>query len=127
MNVADYANEFVRRAQAGEKPRARIQKQYAEAFLGEMVRLGVGVARACLDEITDPELRRIVETLFFSTVAGAAAGATIGAFVAGPPGAKVGALVGAGAGFAAGALALTITLQQDAGPDGPELVVAVAS
>jgi len=125
-NVASFADEFARRAKNGEKPVVRVAKQYAQAFLGQLARDGIEFAKDCLKNISDPELRRIIEAIFFSTVAGAAAGAAIGGMVAGPPGAKVGAVVGAGAGFVAGCIAVVITARQETGAGGPELVLSVA-
>ncbi len=123
--VADVADDFVKRAQRGEKPKARVKRSHAESFLGELARLGIQVVRDCLDEISDPELRRIVEVIFFSTAAGAVGGAVIGGVVAGPPGAKVGAVVGAGLGFVAGCIAITVRLVQEDRNGEPELVVQV--
>lgn len=125
-NVASFVDEFADRAKHGKKPMVRVAKQYAEAFLGELARRGFGFAQECLAAISDTELRRIVETIFFSTVGFAAAGVAIGGAVAGPPGMQVGAIVGAGLGFAAGCLAVVIIARQDEGPDGPELVLTVA-
>lgn len=126
-NVASFADEFAERAKRGEKPVVRVEKQYAEAFLGELSRLGIGFAHDCLNGIRDAELRRVIETIFFSTVGGAVAGAAIGGAVAGPPGMKVGAGAGAALGFLAGCLAVVITARQEDGPEGPELVLSVAS
>lgn len=126
MNTtADYADEFARRAKAGEKPTVRLKKKHAESFLGELSRLGFEFAKDCLSQIEDPELRRIIEAIFFSTAAGAVVGATIGGVVAGPPGVQVGLLVGAGLGFAAGCIAVVLRARQEEGPDGPSLVVSV--
>ena len=124
-NVASLAEEFVRRARNGKKPVVRLTPEYAESFLGELSRNGFEFAKACLKEISDPELRRIIEALFFSTVAGAGAGAAIGAVVAGPPGAQVGAVIGAGVGLVVGCVAIVVTARQDNGPNGPELVLSV--
>jgi hypothetical protein len=124
-NVASYADEFSRRAASGEKPVVRVGKEYAEAFLGQLSRNGIEFAKDCLKNISDPELRRIIEAIFFSTVAGALAGAAIGGMVAGPAGAKVGAALGAGGGLVAGCVAVIITARQEEGPKGPELVLSV--
>lgn len=124
-NVASHAHEFVRRVFHGEHPVARVAIQYAEAFLGQLSREGFVLARECLKSISDPELRRIVETIFFSATAGALMGSAIGGAVGGPGGAKVGALVGAGLGTFAGCLAIVLTVNQEQGRDGPELVVTV--
>lgn len=124
--IADFADEFARQARNGEAPRVKVAEEHAEVFLGALAREGFTLARLCLAEITDPELRRIVETVFFSTVAGAAAGAAIGGAVAGPPGAKVGALIGTGAGLAVGCLAVALTVRQVPGRRGPELAISVA-
>lgn len=91
-SVASFADEFVGRAKRGEKPVVRVAKPYVEAFLGELARLGIEFAKDCLNGIRDPELRRVVETIFFSTVSGAVAGAAIGGAVAGPPGMQIRAL-----------------------------------
>ena len=125
-NVAGHANEFARRVRNGERPVARVGRDYAEAFLGQLFREGFGVARECLENISDPELRRIVETIFFAATAGALAGAAIGGAVGGPGGAKVGALVGAGLGTFAACVAIAITVHEEPGAQGPELVVAVS-
>jgi hypothetical protein len=124
--VADFAEEFARRARAGEKPAVRVKKAYAEAFFGELARQGFEFAKECLGQISDPELRRIIEAIFFSAAAGAVLGAAIGGTVAGAPGAKVGAVVGAGIGVVAGCVAVVLTAKQENGPDGAELVVAVS-
>lgn len=122
-SVADAAADFAKRAEKGEKPKARVKKTHAENFLAELHRAGFQVARDALDHIRDPELRRIVETLFFATVAGAVGGAVIGGAVAGPPGAQVGAAVGAGLGFAAGCIAIVLTLREEYRDGQPELVI----
>lgn len=124
--VADYADEFARRAQRGEKPTARLKQKHAASFLGALSRYGFELAKDCLNQIEDPELRQIIEAIFFSTIAGAAAGAAIGGVVAGPPGAQVGVIIGAGAGFVAGCVAVVLKARQEDGLDGPELVVSVA-
>ena len=110
--VADFAEEFAKRAANGQKPSVYVSRNHVESFLLVLAREGFAFAREALDQISDPELRRIIETIFFSTVAGAGAGALIGGVVAGPPGAQVGAAVGAGLGFAAGCIAVTITAKQ---------------
>jgi hypothetical protein len=112
-SVADFAAEFARRAAAGQKSSVYVSKKHVESFLLVLAREGFLFAKEALDEISDPEMRKIVETIFFSTVAGAGAGALIGGVVAGPPGAQVGAAVGAGLGFAAGCIAITITAKQE--------------
>lgn len=124
--VADHAAEFARRARRGGRPVARVEKRYAEAFLGELVREGIEIARCCLDEIHDRELRRIIEAVLFGGAAGATLGAAIGGAVGGVPGAKIGAAVGAGVGVVSGLFAVAITLKQAEGPRGPELVVGLA-
>lgn len=110
--VADYASEFVSRAHAGENPSVYVPKKHLQLFLEMLKREGIEFAKACLAEISDPEMRKIVETIFFSTAIGATVGAGIGAVVAGPPGAKVGAILGGAAGFAAGCIAVTIVVRQ---------------
>lgn len=110
--VADFASEFADKAKRGEKPSVYVSKRHAESFLRVLAREGFEFAKEALAQISDPELRRIIEAIFFSTVAGAAAGAAIGAAVAGPAGAQVGAAVGAGLGFVAGCVAVTITARQ---------------
>jgi hypothetical protein len=111
-SVADFATEFAKRAATGNKPSVFVSKTHVESFFLVLAREGFLFAKEALEQITDPELRRIIETIFFSTVIGAGAGAVIGGAVAGPPGAQVGALVGAGLGFAAGCIAITITVKQ---------------
>lgn len=123
--VADHADEFARKIRAGEKPTVHLKKKHAESFLGELSRQGLGFAKDCLAQIEDPELRRIIEAIFFSTAAGVAVGAALGGAVAGVPGAQVGAVLGAGLGFAAGCVAVILTARQENGPDGPLLVVSV--
>lgn len=125
-NVASYADEFIARARNREKPTVRLQPKVAEAFLGQLAREGFEFAKECLDSIRDPELRRIIETIFFSTAAGAALGAVIGVAVAGPAGAQAGVVVGAGLGFVAACIAIVVTARQEDGPRGPELVLSVA-
>jgi hypothetical protein len=124
-NVAGHAYEFVRRARNGEKPVARVGKEYAEAFLGALFREGFAFATECLQNISDHELRRIVEAILYSAAAGAVMGAAIGGAVGGPGGANVGAIVGAGLGALAACAAIVITVDQKQGHQGPELVVAV--
>jgi hypothetical protein len=111
-SVADFATEFARRAANGKTPSVYVSKSHVESFLLVLAREGFAFAKEALEQITDPDLRRIIETIFFSTVIGAGAGAVIGGVVAGPPGAQVGAAVGAGLGFAAGCIAITITAKQ---------------
>ena len=84
-NVANYAAEFARCAKNGEKPVIRVKKEYAESFFGELKREGFEFVKECLERISDPDLRRIIEAIFYSTVAGAAAGALIGTAVGGAP------------------------------------------
>jgi hypothetical protein len=124
-NVASHAEEFGRRAKDGKRPIARVAMEYAEAFLGQLLREGFAFATECLENISDPELRRIVEAILFSAAAGAGLGAAIGAAVGGPGGAQVGAVVGAGLGVLAGCVAIIITVQQEQGRAGPVLVVTV--
>jgi hypothetical protein len=52
--IADVAGEFVRRANAGERPEARVRKDSVELFLGELVRAGFRLADACLEQIRGP-------------------------------------------------------------------------
>ena len=111
-SVADFATEFAKRAANGKNPSVYVSKLHVESFLLVLAREGFSFAKEALEQITDPDLRRIIETIFFSTVIGAGAGAVIGGVVAGPPGAQVGAAVGAGLGFAAGCIAITITAKQ---------------
>jgi hypothetical protein len=111
-SVADFASEFARRAANGKKTSIFVSKQHLESFLLVLAREGMMFAQECLGRISDPEMRKIVETIFFSTAAGAVSGACIGGILGGPPGAQVGALVGASFGFAAGCVAVTITASQ---------------
>jgi hypothetical protein len=111
-SVADFADEFAKRAANGKNPSVYVSRSHVESFLLVLAREGFSFAKEALEQITDPELRRIIETIFFSTVIGAGAGAVIGGAVAGPPGAQVGAVVGAGLGFAAGCIAITVTASQ---------------
>ena len=120
--VEDFANEFIKRANAGETPRVRVHPEPAESFLVMLAREGFTLARAALDQISDPELRRIVETIFFATAAGTVTGAFIGWVIAGPSGAKTGALVGTGVGLAIGIVAVTLNVRQD----GRDLIVEAA-
>lgn len=120
--VADYANEFVSRARAGEKPSIFVHKKHLLSFFEMLKREGVDFSKACLAEISDPEMRSIVEAIFFATAIGAVAGAAIGAAVAGPPGAQVGALVGGAAGFAAGCISVVVVAIQN----GEGLQISVA-
>lgn len=124
-SVASHAQEFAKRARDGKRPVARVRIEYAEAFLGQLLREGVTFARECLDNISDPDLRRIVESILYATAAGAGLGAVIGGAVGGPGGAQVGALVGAGVGLVASCVAIVVTLRQEHGRAGPELVVSV--
>lgn len=123
--VADYASEFADRARKGERPVARVGMEYVEAFLGQLFREGFAFAAKCLEHISDPHLRRIIEAIFFSTTAGAAVGAAIGGAVGGPGGAQVGAAVGAGVGLLASCVAIVITARQRQGSAGPVLEVTV--
>jgi hypothetical protein len=121
--VADYADEFVRKARSGENPSVFVPKQHLESFLEMLKREGIEFAKSCLTQISDPEMRKIVETIFFFTVIGATVGAGIGVAVAGPPGAQVGAIIGGAAGFAAGCIAVTVVAKQR----GDGLQISVAS
>lgn len=121
-SVADFASEFARRANNGSKPSTYVAKQHVESFLLILAREGFAFAREALDQISDPDIRKIVETIFFSTVVGAAGGAIVGGVVGGPPGAQVGAAIGAAAGFAAGCIAVTITAVQKG--DGLQISIA---
>lgn len=123
--VDDFGNEFVRRARRGESPKVRVKKKHVEAFLHVLAREGFEFARSSLNEIGDPFLREIIETVFFSAAAGAALGAAIGGTVAGAAGAKVGAVVGAGIGVVAATVAIVVRAVQEGPPDDPELVVSV--
>jgi hypothetical protein len=126
--VADFVDDFERRARRGEHPRVRLRRPYVEPFLGELLRRGIGIAGDCLDEIPDPQLREIVKTILMSAAGGAILGAAIGTSVGGPKGAAIGAGVGAAIGAAAGVFACVVKLRQEAGPDGePELVVEAAA
>lgn len=125
--VEDFGNEFVRRAKNGEQPVVRVGKKHAETFLHLLAREGITFARACLDEIKDPELRRIIETVFFSAAAGAALGAAVGGIAAGPAGAKVGAAVGAGVGVVAAVIAIVVRAVQEGPEDNPSLVISLAT
>ena len=120
-SVADYALEFAKRARNGSKPKISIPKTYAESFLLVLAREGFSFAQAALDQITDPELRRIIEAIFFSSVAGASVGATIGFAVGGPAGAQVGACIGGATGLVVGCIALTLFANQH----GNDLVLQV--
>jgi len=111
-SVADFATEFAKRAANGKNPSVYVSKSHVESFLLVLAREGFAFAKDALEQITDPDLRKIIETIFFSTVIGVGAGAVIGSMVAGPPGAQVGAVVGAGLGFATGCVAITITAKQ---------------
>lgn len=124
--AADFAAEFIRRAKAGGHPKVRVRKEYAEVFLGELVREGLKFADHCLNEIRDPDLRDIIRTVLLSGAAGAVLGAAAGA-IGGPKGAAVGAVIGAGVGVAAAMFAIVVTYRQEDGAIGPELVVEVAS
>jgi hypothetical protein len=121
-SVADFASEFARRANSGAKPSTYVAKQHVESFLLVLAREGFAFAREALDQITDPDIRKIVETIFFSTVGGAIVGGVVGGFVAGPPGAQVGTIIGGAAGFAAGCIAVTITAAQKG--DGLQITIA---
>lgn len=122
VSVADFASEFIRRAKSGANPSTYVAKQHLESFFLCLAREGINFAREALDQISDPDMRKIVETIFFSTVAGATGGAIIGGVVGGPPGAQVGAAIGAAAGFTAGCIAVTITAAQKG--DGLQITIA---
>ena len=121
-SVSDYANEFVRRAHSGENPSVFVTKKHLESFLKMLKREGVDLAKSCLTEISGPEMRKVVETIFFSSVAGAIVGAGIGVAMGGPPGAQVGAIIGVAVGFAAGCIAVTVVVKQRS--DGLQISVA---
>lgn len=124
-SVASHAEEFGRRAREGKRPVARVAVEYAEAFLGQILREGFAFAADCLANISDPELRRVVESILYAAAAGAGLGAVIGGAVGGPGGAQVGALVGAGLGVVAACVGIVVSLQQEQGRGGPELVVTI--
>lgn len=117
MNVAGYADEYEKRVRSGRGGGVRVGLGQAELFLGELARRGFALAGECLDQISDPRLRRTIEAIFFSTSAFAVAGAGIGAAVASAPGARVGAAVGAGVGLVVGVVAVLI-IQEVNGPRG---------
>lgn len=121
-SVADFANEFARRASEGGKPSVFVAAKHVESFLLVLAREGFAFAQEALDNISDPNLRKTVETIFFATIGGAGAGAVVGLALGGPPGAQVGAAVGAGLGFAAGCIAVTITASQQG--DGLRISIA---
>lgn len=123
--AADFAEEFVRKAKAGERPRMRVQKKYAAALLGELVRCGLRLADECLEHVKDPELREIIKTVLVSAAAGAVLGAAIGA-ATGPQGAKAGAVVGAGMGMVAAMFAISVRYHEEPGASGPELILEAA-
>ncbi len=125
MNVGDFADDFVRRAQAGQHPTIRVPSAYAAAFL-MAIEPSFRLAADCLERISDPELRRIIEAIFYSTAAGAVVGLTIGGICAGPAGAKVGAAVGGAAGMVIGCVGvMVLSARQERGPDGSaELVLS---
>ena len=125
-SVADFGDEFARRAAAGENPSVYVSKKHIEAFLLYLAREGFSFAKDALNQISDPEIRKIVETIFFSTVAGAGAGYFIGMAAGGPAGAQVGALVGTGLGFAAGCIAITITAKKPDDDEGDGLVFSIS-
>jgi len=110
--TADFAEGFLSRAHTGKRVSVSLKLSHAESFLGFLAREGVACAKACLDEISDPELRQIVKALFFSTTAGAVVGAMVGGALGGPAGAQTGALVGGAAGLAIGVVAVTIHIAQ---------------
>lgn len=111
MNVADFAYKFLRRAEDGKRPSIDVEKHFLEDFLGVLAREGVLFARHCVDQIRDPEVRSIIETVFFATAGGAVLGATVGLMVAGPVGAQVGAAVGTVVGVVSAVAALVITAE----------------
>jgi hypothetical protein len=111
-SIEDFAAEFIRRTRGPGGARACVDRKHVGPFLTVLAREGFTFAKECLDNISDPELRQIVEAIFLATLGGAAAGATIGGMVAGPPGAKVGAVVGAAAGFITGCVAVTIYVHE---------------
>lgn len=124
-SAADFADEFVSKARAGARPKVRVQKQYVAAFLGQLIREGIRLANDCLDHVSDPQLREIIQTMLMSAAAGALLGAAVGS-TTGPQGAKIGAAIGAGIGVAAAVLAIVIRLREESGPNGPELIVEAA-
>lgn len=111
-NVGNVADDFIARAHTGKRVSVSMKLSHAENFLELLARGGVVCAKACLDAISDPELKRIVETLFFSTTAGAVVGGVVGFALGGPAGAQTGALVGGAAGLAIGVAAVTIQIAQ---------------
>lgn len=116
--VADQAQAFASAAKEGRKVRATVDKRHAASFLQMLAREGLAIARDGLELITDPELRRIVETVLGSTLSGAVLGGAVGMAFGAP---EVGAVVGAGVGLVAGVFAVVVTLSQRDG----RLVVAV--
>jgi hypothetical protein len=119
--VAAIVNEFAAVARSGTKARVVLAKRHAQSFLEMLAREGFAFARDALKQISDPDLRRMVETIFFSGIAGASAGATIGFLVGGPAGAQVGAGIGLATGVVAAAISLTIHAHQQ----GEKLVLEV--
>ncbi|MCP5513507.1 MAG: hypothetical protein H7A24_16585 [Leptospiraceae bacterium] len=97
--VEDYANEFINRRRKGYKPSVFVNKKHLYTFLTLLEREGYGFSTEYLNEIEDDEIRKILKTIFYSTVTFATAGATLGFYVGGGYGAGVGAIAGASLGY----------------------------
>ena len=76
-SVADFADEFAKRVANGKKSSVYVSTAHLESFLLVLAREGFTFSRKALEQITDPEHKRIIETIFFSAVAGAGAGAEL--------------------------------------------------
>jgi hypothetical protein len=73
----------------------------------------VSLSKNCLDTISDPELRRIIEAILFAAAAGGLLGIAVGSLAGCAACVHVGALVGVGVGMAAASVALGLTMSRE--------------
>ncbi len=109
--VANQVQTFIERSQRGPA-RVVVSRSIAPLFVEALLREGVRLAGECLDQIRDPELRGVLETVIFGTAAGAVAGLAIGTMLGGP---VTGAVAGAAVGLTGSLFAVAITFAERGG------------
>ena len=112
-SIADLVAKFLEGKANGSVKSVKVPASDFDQFIIELARHGFRFANAVLDEL-DPEAKRIVKTILYSTSAGAVVGGVIGfAVTRTPAGAQAGAAIGAGIGLIAGAAAVAITVTKN--------------
>jgi hypothetical protein len=113
------ASLVLRRVVRGAELGTRFVSVSAKAFdlVTELAAEGVALSKTCVEQISDPELRRIVEVMLFSSASGALLGMAVGG-LAGGACIQVGVLLGAGVGFSAALAALALAGRNAGQADG---------